>query len=469
MAQALRHDRKVLWLALLAGLPAVVIAAWFIRELPTRAAVPLYALIFGVWIGAAWAVRRAVVRPLATLSNLLAGVREGDFSVRARGGDRDDPLGLTLMEINALAQTLREQRLGAREATVLLETVMDAIDVAVLAFDPDGRLRLVNAAGSQLLGRRASALLGEDAESLGLGMCFDGETPRAIEIDVEAAPGQWELRRSTFRQGGEPMTLIVLADPGRILREQERQAWRRLIRVVSHEINNSLAPISSIVDSLRRGLNHPAHDSAEARAEYDEDLRMGLGVIGKRSAGLQRFMESYARLAKLPRPDRRSFEVGPWVQRVIALEERTELRVDPQSSAGVELYADEDQLEQLLINVVRNAVDATEEVGGGAIEIGWRRGRERFVLWIRDEGPGIANPANLFVPFFSTKAQGTGIGLVLSQQIAEAHGGSLTLRNRDDRRGAELRLELPLQSAKDEERGGAARSSSRLRVSDERA
>lgn len=436
------HDRKVLLLTLAAGLPAVVIALYFARELPARASIPIFVGVIGVWLGCAWAVRRAVVRPLATVSNLLASVREGDFSVRARGGGADDALGLTLLEINALAHTLREQRLGAREATALLETVMDAIDVAVLAFDPERQLRLVNAAGSTLLDARPTALLGRDANSLGLGMCFEGETPRAIEIDVEAAPGRWELRRSTFRQGGDPMTLIVLADPGRILREQERQAWRRLIRVVSHEINNSLAPISSIIDSLRRGLERDR--AGQGDGEFDDDLRLGLDVMGKRAAGLQRFMEAYARLAKLPKPSRVPMQVQPWVERVVALQERGDIRIHPEHAPAIEIHADGDQLDQLLINVIGNALDANEEAGGGVVEVGWQRGRERFVLWIRDEGPGIANPANLFVPFFSTKAQGTGIGLVLSQQIAEAHGGSLALRNRSDGQGAELRLELPL-------------------------
>ena len=451
---ALSHDRKVLGLALLAGLPAVLTAMYFVAGLPARLAIPLGGVLLGTWLGCALYLRSSVIRPLATLSNLLAGVREGDFSVRARGAGDADPLGLTLLEINALAETLREQRLGAREATALLETVMDAIDVAVLAFDPEPRLRLVNAAGAALLGRRSAQLLGLGADELGLGECFEGPTPRTVEITGEGGPGRWELRRNVFRQGGEPMTLIVLADPGRILREQERQAWRRLIRVLSHEINNSLAPISSIVDSLQRMQRR-----AEQPEDWAEDLHDGLDVIGKRAAGLQRFMEGYARLARLPSPVLGTVDVVRWVERIVALESRLEVKINAEHRPSLELRADGDQLDQLLINVVRNAVDASLENQGSEVEVGWQRGRENFVLWVRDDGPGISDSGNLFVPFFSTKPQGSGIGLVLSQQIAEAHGGSLTLRNRSGGGGAELRLELPLLPLE------AAESQNHMRVS----
>jgi nitrogen fixation/metabolism regulation signal transduction histidine kinase len=450
----LTHDQRIIGLALASGLPAVVLAMLYVAELPARVSVPLGGLVLGSWLGLSWAIRRRVVRPLATLSNLLAGVREGDFSVRASGATGDDALGLTLLEINALADALREQRLGAKEATALLETVMDAIDVAVFAFDPEGRLRLVNAAGERVMGKRASQLLASPADELGLEACFEGPSPRTFELRSGGAPAQWELRRSFFRQGGDPMTLIVLSDPGRILREQERQAWRRLIRVLSHEINNSLAPISSITDSLQRLMAREADPNS-----WREDLEDGLTVIGSRAQALARFMEGYAKLARLPPPEPAPMRVRPVVERVIALEPRMRVELDPECSGDLEIVADQDQLEQLLINAVRNAVDATLEAKGkSGVRVGWQRGREELSLWVQDEGPGIANPANLFVPFFSTKAQGSGIGLVLSRQIAEAHGGHLSLDNRSDEKGAVLRLVLPLAPESNE----AAASSAHL-------
>jgi nitrogen fixation/metabolism regulation signal transduction histidine kinase len=454
----LTHDQRITGLALAGGLPGVAVAMWYLAGLPARLSVPLGALVLGTWLGFSLAIRVRVVRPLATLSNLLAGVREGDFSVRASGATGDDALGLTLLEINALADALREQRLGAKEATALLETVMDAIDVAVFAFDPEGNLRLVNAAGERVLNKRASQLLSMAAGELGLEECFEGPTPRTVELSKGGAPTRWELRRSVFRQGGDPMTLLVLSDPGRILREQERQAWRRLIRVLSHEINNSLAPISSITDSLQRLMSRQADPSL-----WREDLEDGLTVIGSRAEALARFMEGYAKLARLPPPEPAPMSVRNCVERVLVLEPRLQVSIDPECSGDLQIVADQDQLEQLLINAVRNAVDSSLQAhgpGGGHVVVGWQRGREELTLWVQDDGQGIANPANLFVPFFSTKAHGSGIGLVLSRQIAEAHGGRLSLANRDDAQGAVLRLTLPLSPEANE----AAASSTTLRL-----
>jgi nitrogen fixation/metabolism regulation signal transduction histidine kinase len=453
----LSHDRRITLLALGAGLPAVVLSMVYLGDLPARVSVPLGALVLGSWLGLSWALQRRVVRPLATLSNLLAGVREGDFSVRAAGARGEDALGLTLLEINALADALREQRLGAREAAALLETVMDAIDVAVFAFDLRNELQLANAAGERVLGKRAGQLLGSSAESLGLEECFGGASSRTIELRSGGAPTRWELRRSVFRQGGDPMTLLVLSDPGRILREQERQAWRRLIRVLSHEINNSLAPISSITDALQRLMNREADPT-----DWREDLEDGLGVIGSRAEALARFMDGYARLARLPEPKPETMNLRTCVERVLALETRMKVQIDPERSANLEIEADQDQIEQLLINAIRNAVDASLEAHGGAsgegVRVAWQRGRDELALWVEDDGKGIANPNNLFVPFFSTKAHGSGIGLVLSQQIAEGHGGRLTLSNRQEAEGAVLCLVLPLSPEADE----AAKSSAHM-------
>jgi nitrogen fixation/metabolism regulation signal transduction histidine kinase len=427
-------------LALAGGLPAVVIAAAWILDQPARTAIPAGALVFGAWIGVAFAVRRRVVGPLGTLGSLLSAVREGDFTTTAVGAGEADTLGRTYAEINALVETLREQRLGAREATVLLETVMDEIDVAVIAFDLERHAVFVNAAAERLFARPSVELVGETAKTLGLAECFEGPVPRTLELTEGTGVGRWELRRSRFRQHGRPMTLLVLSDPGRIRRQRERDAWRRIIRVLGHEINNSLAPIVTIVDALKRRV---------VRGQpLGPDLEQSLDVIGKRADGLRRFMEAYAALAKLPAPKPGPVHVRDWVHRVIELESRVRVRLDPDESEAITIRADAVQLEQLLINVIRNAVDAAREVDPdeARVSVGWRLLRDRFELWVRDNGPGIANPDNLFVPFFSTKPAGSGIGLVLSQQIAEGHGGALSLANHPDG-GAELRLELPTQDA----------------------
>lgn len=434
-----RHDLRVLILALLGGLPGVALGLVLLWRLPWEpvARWTLALAVLLAWLGCALALRALVVHPLHTLANLLAALREGDFSIRARVPHPGEALGLVFHEVNTLSHTLREQRIGALEATALLRTVMEEIELAVFAFDGEGRLRLVNRAGERLLGRPAPRLMGLRAAELGLGGCLDGPAPRVIDAAFPGAMGRWELRRGRFRQGGESHDLLVLADLSRALREEERAAWQRLIRVLSHEVNNSLAPIQSIATTLQSLLQREPRP-----ADADEDLEGGLAVIAGRSAALARFMAAYAHLARLPPPSPAPVQVSAWVRHAAGLERRVSVRL--REGPPLTIRADADQLEQLLINLVRNAADAALETGGG-VEVGWETQGPRLLVCVRDEGRGLPESANLFVPFFTTKPDGSGIGLALSRQIAEAHGGVLTLANRDDRQGAEARLMLPLE------------------------
>jgi nitrogen fixation/metabolism regulation signal transduction histidine kinase len=436
----LGHEARVLLLALAAGAPGALAAFALLLagDYAPRVRWTLGPLIVVLWWGFALAVQGTVVRPLQTLSNLLAALREEDFSFRARAPRRDDALGGAMAEVNALATTLREQRLGALEASALLRKVMEEIDVAVFTFDGGDRLRLVNRAGERLLDRPEEQLLGRTAEELGLATALAGDAPTVLDLAFPGGGGRWEARHGTFRQGGLPHRLLVLANLSRALRDEERQAWQRLIRVLGHELNNSLAPIRSIAESLEGLLAR-----SERAPDWEEDMRRGLAVIGSRSESLSRFMDAYSRLARLPPPERRPLEVAAIVHRIAGLE--TRLRVEMRPGPAVTLLADPDQLEQLLINLLRNAADAALEAGGG-VRIGWRvlRGPRAVELYVEDDGPGLPNTANLFVPFFTTKPQGSGIGLVLSRQIAEAHGGSLALENRKDGPGCRATLRLPI-------------------------
>jgi nitrogen fixation/metabolism regulation signal transduction histidine kinase len=439
-----KFESRITFLALAAGFPAVVLCAfllWYDNYSP-RLQWTADLLLAVLWLGIAFNLKARIVRPLQTLSNILAAIREGDYSIRGRRAASGDALGEVMLEVNDLGQTLRDQRLGAMEATALLRTVMGEIDVAVFAFDGNQRLRLVNRAGEKLLAQPAMRLLGRTSDELGLAVCLnrpDGGA-QTMQMVFPGGVGRWDIRRSTFREGGAQHQLLVLTDLSQTLREEERTAWQRLLRVLGHELNNSLAPIKSVAGSLADLLGRQPRP-----ADWGEDMQRGLEVISSRADSLARFVESYSKLARLPQPRFEPLNIGELLLRVASLETRLPIKVI--GGPGLIISGDSVQLEQLLINLVRNAVDASMEAApasGGAVEVSWAQSNGKVEVWIRDEGPGLANTANLFVPFFTTKVDGSGIGLVLSRQIAEAHGGTLTLENRAGLRGCEAVLRLPL-------------------------
>src|SRR5438045_5898751 len=364
MASKPQHAQRVFWLTLLGGVPAVVVAIVLLwtGDFTPRVQWTLGGAVVMAWLLCALVVRERVIRPLQTVSNVLAALRERDYTLRARGSNPDDALGLLLFELNSLGDDMRAQRLGALEATALLRRVMDEIDVAIFAFDSSQTLRLVNRSGAALLGRPPEQLLDRSAASLGLAASLAGDAPRVDTLAFAGRSGRWEVRRAPFRQGGRPHELLVLADVSRALRDEERQAWKRLIRVLSHELNNSLAPIKSIADSLLALITREP-----APPDGREDLRKGLGVIASRSESLSRLMAAYARLARLPPPRLERVAIQDWVRRVVALETRRPVAVRPGPS--VTIQADGGPLDQLLINLVRNAADATLEAKG-AVEVG---------------------------------------------------------------------------------------------------
>src|SRR5213078_1688781 len=313
------HQGKLTWLILGAVAPAVIIVMLILWFGDFSAKVQWTLAIVIVTFAAAFisAARDHVVHPLQTMSNLLAALREGDYSIRARGARADDALGEVLLEVNTLGETLRVQRLGAFEATALLRTIMAEIDVAVFTFDPDRRLRLVNRAGEHLLAQPMDKLLGRSAEELGLAICLDSDEDAPLTLNFPGGSGRWGVRRSTFRERGLPHELLVLTDLSRTLREEERRAWQRLVRVLGHEMNNSLAPIKSLAGSLETLLRRDPPP-----ADWRDDARSGLNIIATRAESLSRFMQAYARMARLPPPQKEPVDLGQLVRRVANLETR---------------------------------------------------------------------------------------------------------------------------------------------------
>jgi PAS domain S-box-containing protein len=432
------YEGRITWLTLAAVVPAVVVALsllWF-GDYSAKVQWTLTILIVGCFLAFVSSAREHITRPLQTMSNLLAALREGDYSIRARGARAGNALGEVLLEINSLGETLRLQRLGAFEATSLLRTIMSEIDVAVFTFDPKRRLRLVNRAGETLLGQPMDKLLGKTANELSLDRCLEANEDEPLTLNFAGASGRWGVRRSTFREEGLPHDLLVLTDLSRTLREEERRAWQRIVRVLGHEMNNSLAPIKSLAASLESLMRRDP-----LPPDWKDDASAGLNSIASRADSLSRFLQAYTRLTKLPPPQKQDVDLGELVRRVVDLEPRLNVTVMPGPKTVIR--ADAAQIEQALINLVHNAVDAALETHGKVL-VGWREKEDAVEIFVQDEGPGIMNPANLFVPFFTTKPEGSGIGLPLSRQIAEAHGGSLALTNRERGKGAEALLRLPL-------------------------
>jgi nitrogen fixation/metabolism regulation signal transduction histidine kinase len=437
-SKRLRYQTRILLLAAAVGMPGTVtaIALLFAGDYSLRLQVTLILFAVGGWMALAGVLFSRVVRPLQTAANMLSAMREGDFSMQAGFIDVEDALGQVMFEINSISSVMRRERLGAIEAISLLNKVIEEIDLGLFTFSQDDRqLKLVNKAAERLLGKPAAAAIGRTADDLGVAALLDADVARPLESFPGVHEGRFGLRRAVFREGGMPHVLVLVADISRALREEERQAWKRLIRVIGHELNNSLAPIHSLSSTLSTIINRE-----QLPEDWREDMRDGLDVIRSRATHLSRFMEDYSRIARLPPPRKEPVSVPDLARRIVALEHHVRVRIADGGACTVP--ADVTQLEQVLINVIKNAAEAVAETGGG-VTLGWEQRAKSVAIWIEDEGAGIANPANLFTPFYSTKKGGSGIGLVLSRQIVDAHEGSLLVENRSDRTGVRATIVLP--------------------------
>ena len=385
------------------------------------------------------------MRPLQTLANMLEALREGDYSMRGRNVDPEDAFGEVMVEVNTLSRTLYDQRLEALEAGALLQKIIADVDIAVFAFDAALALAHRQQSRRGPARRNDRELQGRSAAELGLAGCSPSRRAASSRTCFRAAAAGGKIRRRSFREGGKPHELLVISELSRALREEERQAWQRIVRVIGHELNSSLAPIKSMAGTRAQ---------ARRREPLPDGLARRRAARASRSFTIapSRSSDSWAR-TRGSRACRRRRAAAPsfaaLVRRVASLHE-TRIAIEPGPS--MRLSIDPDQIEQVFINLMRNAVEAAGEEGG--VRVRWRDGDGPSLVEVEDDGPGLARTDNLWVPFFTTKPHGTGIGLVLSREIVENHGGSIALENRVGAHGCIARVRLPLAGVPEAARFG---------------
>jgi len=387
-------------------------------------------LLLAFWL--AGQAMAPVSRLLRALEGAVASYRDGDFSISI-GIHRRDELGELIQMHNALGQTLREQRQHLAQRELLLDTVVQNTPVALVLTDSIGRVAYANIAsrhlfneGRSLHGLEFARLLDDAPEALRRAV-EDGEDA-LLSVEMDGSEETFHISQRAFRLQGRPHRLQLFRRMTRELSRQEVATWKRVIRVISHELNNSLAPISSL-----------AHSGAELARRGNVDRLPGVfATISERAKHLHSFISGYASFAKLPTPQSVAVEWTPFLEG-LSLHCQYRLASPAPKRPG---YFDAVQIEQVLINLIKNA----HESGSGEDDVTLsitEVGRE-LRIEVADRGPGMTDTvlAQALLPFYSTKRAGTGLGLALTREIAEAHGGRVLLANREDG-GLRVTLLLP--------------------------
>lgn len=374
-----------------------------------------------------------------SLSNLLDAMIRGDYSLRGRSNQNDVALNELVDAINGLAIRLNKQRIESIESQLLLRTVINHIDVAIITLSDENELILLNPAANkvlQLSNEKTHKLSIKQLEKLSQ---LESSQSKVMTLMFANQQGKYNVHMEEFRDAGKQQKLFFISDVSNILRSEEQNAWQSLVRVISHEINNSLAPIASISQTLKRFLNRK--DDIE---NHKNDLIEGLSIISQRTNNLKDFVNSYKQISSLPNPQKVPTSINNLVNKIIPLYAKSNIIIT--DTPNVTMLIDPVQIEQVLINIIKNSVESMQSVNSqGVVDLSWLAEKNTFTLTISDEGAGILNPDNLFVPFYTTKQRGSGIGLVLCRQILEAHNGQLTLTNRLDKNGCLAVISIPIE------------------------
>jgi len=397
-----------------------------------------------VIVGASWLLwatfwaSSALVAPLQRLLRGLEGAvlsyRDGDFSVSIAPG-RDDELGALVRQHNALGQALREQRQHLAQRELLLDTVVQNTPVALVLVDAHARVAYANIAARHLLADGRSFEGSDFAEllrgaPLALQRAVEAGEDTLLTVPIGDEEETFHVSQRSFRLQGRAHRLHLFRRMTRELSRQEVATWKRVIRVISHELNNSLAPISSM-----------AHSGAELVRRKELDRLAGvLATIGERAAHLHEFLEGYARFAKLPAPQPQAVAWAPFLE-ALAQHYRFRLEGRLPDEPG---WFDPAQMEQALINLLKNSHEAGGDVA--QVTLALSAGPHEWRVELCDRGPGMSEAVlgQALLPFYSTKRSGSGLGLALSREIVEAHGGKISLANRQGG-GLRVTLTLPLR------------------------
>lgn len=431
-------ELRLFLLVLSNAVPAGLLLIWLAVEsdLPTAAQFAI-AFVVLLWIViVASTVRGELLRHIRTLSNLVESTRAQDYSMKAARARDPGELAELYQQINSLTDSLKIGRQSEQELLSILEKVVSQINVAIIVFDSQDEIRLVNPVANALLQSSTEKLIGMKHADTVLAQLPASSEPKLVDFRFPGAEGRWQIMQHYYRHQGEESRIVFIADLKQVLSDEEIAAWQRLIRVISHEVNNSLAPIMSLCQTLTGMLSKPDADYA--------DVRVGLSVIGERAKGLQDFISVYARLARLPEPHKVLFPAGDLADRLRRIFAGRPLEIVP--FPDVAIFGDPVHMEQALINLIKNGLEANPETAP-AVQVRCRLRDGQCEFEVADHGAGIGNPDNLFVPFYTTKAEGAGIGLILCRQIAAKHHGHVSLENRSDGPGAVARLSLPLPPA----------------------
>ncbi len=435
-------EMRLMLLSLLSTVPLLALLLWVM----VYAEVSIWLTLLSAFMGSmlilysSGQIYHKSAYQFRSLSNLLDAMIKGDYSLRARPVEGHGALNNLLGSINGLAQRLSQQRSESVESQRLAHTVIKHIDVAIVALSEKNEISFLNPAAKNLFQLEHTGSHDTLLSQLAFVQSFTSGRNQVVELSLGNQQGRFNVHVEEFRESGLQHKLLFITDVRTLLRSEERKAWQSLVRVISHEINNSLSPIASISQTLSRFVSR-----RDKEDEHNQDIIEGLGIIADRASGLGQFVNSYKQLAKLPEPSREKVLVNSLLERVARLFEDQTIQLE--ASDDIHLSIDPVQFEQVLINLIKNAIESMAHSNpSGVITISQHCTESAYTMNLCDQGAGISNTDNLFVPFYSTKKKGSGIGLVLCRQIIEAHNGHLRVYNNPDAEGCCAQIEMPIQA-----------------------